>query len=99
MQGFHMTPNFEKFISEKTLFWPDYTTKRITPRTSIEQISGVKGGGKINQHGEERISHSIPECLDLPVLTRECPPKTKFVVFRIGIWHLLEFRCTFSESR
>ena len=34
MQGFHMTPNFEIFISEITLFWPDYTTKRITPRSS-----------------------------------------------------------------
>ena len=28
-----MTPNFEIFISEITLLWPDYTTKRITPRT------------------------------------------------------------------
>ena len=31
MQGFHMIQNFEIFISEITLFWPDYTTKRITP--------------------------------------------------------------------
>ena len=47
MQGFHMTPNFEIFISEITLFWPDYTTKRITPRiTPIReaQAPGVKVG-------------------------------------------------------
>ena len=38
MQGYHMTPNFEIFISEKTLFWPHYTTKRITPGTSRSHV-------------------------------------------------------------
>ena len=32
MQGFHMTPNFEIYISEITLFWPDYTSIRVGPR-------------------------------------------------------------------
>ena len=33
MQGFHMTPNFEIFICEITLFWPNYTSIRVGPRT------------------------------------------------------------------
>ena len=37
MQGFHMIQNFEIFISEITLFWPNYTTKRITPRKPLQQ--------------------------------------------------------------
>ena len=40
MQGFHMTPNFEICISEITLFWPDYMTKRITPRSRPEMLTG-----------------------------------------------------------
>ena len=35
MQGFHMTPNFEIYISEITLFWPDYTSIHVGPRTVV----------------------------------------------------------------
>ena len=35
MQGFHLTPNLQIFISEKALLNHLYTSNRITPRTFL----------------------------------------------------------------